>query len=305
MDFTVTILGSNAAIPAHGRNQTAQLVNIGLSYLLLDCGEGTQNQLRSFKLRYSKIDYIFISHLHGDHYYGLMGLITTFHLHRRSKLLTIFGPKGLDEIITIQLKYSNTKLNYPIRFVSTDADVKALILEERNFRVYSFPLKHRIPCTGFLIQEKQGLLNMNKAKLLEKKISIEAINSLRKGIDYTDKNGDHYSVTEYTIPPAPLRSYAFCSDTIYDPIDLTANIQGVTTIYHEATFGDDEVERAVDTFHSTARQAGLIAAKINAKKLILGHFSTRYLNLAPLLEQAQASFSESVLGEEGITYPIV
>ncbi|MCH7408484.1 ribonuclease Z [Belliella sp. DSM 111904] len=304
MEFSVTILGSNAAIPAHGRNQTAQLVNIGMSYLLIDCGEGTQNQLRGFKLRYSKIDYIFISHLHGDHYYGLMGLITTFHLHRRTKLLTIFGPKGLDEIITIQLKYSNTKLNYPIRFVATEPDKKTLILEERNFRVHSFPLKHRIPCTGFLIQEKQGLLNMNKPKLLEKKISVEAINTLRKGKDYVNENGETYLVSEFTLPPPPLRSYAFCSDTIFDPIDLTAYIKGVTTIYHESTFGDEECERAEDTFHSTARQAGLIAAAVQAKKLILGHFSTRYLSLTPLLEQAQVSFSNSIIGEEGVTYPI-
>ncbi|SNS16662.1 RNAse Z [Belliella buryatensis] len=304
MEFSVTILGSNSAIPAHGRNQTAQLVNIGLSSILLDCGEGTQIQLRKFKLKYGRIDYIFISHLHGDHYFGLMGMIATFHLQKRIKVLTIFGPNGLDEIITTQLKYSNTRLNFPIRFIKTNPDEKELILEEKKYKVYSFPLKHRLPCTGFLIQEKQGLLNMNKARLLENKISVEAINVLRSGKDFLDETGNLLKVEDFTLAPKPLRSYAFCSDTIYDPIDLVPNIQGTTTIYHESTFGDDEENRATETFHSTARQAGDIASKIGAKKLIIGHYSTRYLDTTPLLEQAKITFENSYASEEGVNYLI-
>lgn len=305
MEFEVTILGSNSAIPAHGRNQTAQLVNVGLTSMLIDCGEGTQIQLRRFKLKYSRIENIFISHLHGDHYFGLMGMISTFHLHKRTRLLTIFGPQGLDEIITTQLKHSNTRLNFPLRFVQTNPSEKELILEEKNFKVFSIPLKHRLPCTGFLIQEKPGLLRMNKEMLLKHKISVEAINTLRKGIDFVNETeGITYLVKDFTLPPKPLRSYAFCSDTIYDPVDLVANIQGVTTIYHESTFGDDEALRAKETFHSTAKQAADIARKIGAKKLLLGHFSTRYVDLDPLLEQAKTNFENSFLSEEGLTYSI-
>lgn len=305
MEFEVTILGSNSAIPAHGRNQTAQLVNVGPTYMLIDCGEGTQIQLRRFKLKYTRIENIFISHLHGDHYYGLMGIISTFHLHKRSNLLTIYGPQGLDEIITTQLKYSNTRLNFPLRFIQTDPTKKELILEEKNFKVFSIPLKHRLPCTGFLIQEKPGLLKMNKKMLLEKKVSVEAINRLRKGIDFTNEVDETtYLVKDFTLPPKPLRSYAFCSDTIYDPVDLVKNIQDVTTIYHESTFGDDEAERAEETFHSTASQAADIARKVGCKKLLLGHFSTRYIDLTPLLKQAKTNFENSFLSEEGVTYSI-
>ncbi|MFD2036225.1 ribonuclease Z [Belliella marina] len=305
MEFEVTILGSNSAIPAHGRNQTAQLVNIGSSSILLDCGEGTQIQLRRFKTKYSRIDHIFISHLHGDHYYGLMGLLSTFQLQKRSKLLTIYGPVGLDEIITANFKYSNTRINFPLRFIFTNPKEKELVLEEKNYRVFTFPLKHRIPCTGFIIQEKQGMLSMNKQMLLENKISIEAINTLRKGMDFKDAKGDPiYLVKDYTLPPKPLRSYAFCSDTIFDPIDLVKYIDGVSTVYHEATFGDDEEVRAKETFHSTAAQAGKIASLAGVKKLILGHYSTRYLDLNPLLEQAKGTFDNAYLSEEGITYQI-
>ncbi len=233
-----------------------------------------------------------------------MGIIATFHLQKRTRVLTIFGPNGLDEIITTQLKYSNTKLNFPIRFIKTNPEEKELILEEKKYKVYSFPLKHRLPCTGFLIQEKRGLLNMNKAKLLEHKIGVEAINVLRSGKDFTDETGDLLKVENYTLPPKPLRSYAFCSDTIYDPVDLVSNIQGATTIYHESTFGDDEELRATETFHSTARQAGDIASKVGAKKLIIGHYSTRYLDTAPLLEQAKITFKNSYASEEGINYLI-
>ncbi|MCH7411979.1 ribonuclease Z [Belliella sp. R4-6] len=305
MEFEVTILGSNSAIPAHGRNQTAQLVNVGSSSLLLDCGEGTQIQLRKFKTKYSRVDHIFISHLHGDHYYGLMGLLSTYHLHKRVKLLTIYGPAGLDEIITTNFKYSNTRLNFPLRFIATNPNEKELILEEKNYKVFSFPLKHRIPCTGFIIQEKQAMLRMNKQMLLENKISIEAINTLRNGKDFLDENGDLlYLVKDYTLPPEPLRSYAFCSDTIFDPVDLVEYIKDSSTIYHEATFGDEEEVRAMETFHSTASQAGKIAELVQAKKLLIGHYSTRYLDLEPLLLQAKTNFQNTFLSEEGITYQI-
>ncbi|RZS97193.1 RNAse Z [Cecembia calidifontis] len=304
LDFQVTVLGSNSAIPSHGRNQTSQLVNIANNFLLIDCGEGTQIQLRKFKLKFSKIDFIFISHLHGDHYFGLMGLISSFHLNKRRKLLTIFGPNGLDEIITVQLRHSNTRLNFPLRFVPTNPENKALILEEKDFKVFSFPLKHRIPCTGFLIQEKHGLRNLIKEKLMESKLPIEAIRHLREGKDFTDEEGNVlYAVEDYAYPKRKIRTYAFCSDTIYDP-QIIPYIAGADLLYHEATFGNDEEHRAAETFHSTAAQAGKIAKEAGVSRLLLGHYSTRYLDLSPILDQAKAEFPESYLSEEGITYSI-
>jgi ribonuclease Z len=304
LEFEVTILGSNSAIPAHGRNQTSQLVSVGNSFLLLDCGEGTQIQLRKFKLKFGRIDFIFISHLHGDHFYGLMGLISSFHLVKRERLLTIFGPSGLDEIITTQLKYTNTKLGFPLRFVPTKAEGKNLILEEPMFRVFSFPLQHRIPCTGFLIEEKPGLRNMVKEKLLQKKIPVEAIISLREGKDFRDSEGKIlYRVEEYTYPPKRSKKYGYCSDTIFDP-SLVEYLKNADLIYHEATFGDDEAGRAATTFHSTARQAAIIAMKSNAEKLLLGHYSSRYKDLSPILDQAKEVFENSFLSEEGVTYSI-
>lgn len=304
MEFEVTILGSNSAIPAHGRNQTSQLVQVGGSFLLLDCGEGTQIQLRKFKLKFSRIDFIFISHLHGDHFYGLMGLISSFHLVKRERLLTIFGPRGLDEIITVQLKHSNTNLGFPLRFVSTQPEREELILEEKNFRVRTFPLSHRISCTGFLIEEKQGLRNLVKEKLQHQKLSLEAINTLRSGKDFLDAEGKIlYEVSEFTHPQKPVRKYAYCSDTIYDP-SLVQFIQGADLLYHESTFDDMEAKRASATFHSTARQAAMIAKAADVKKLLLGHYSSRYKNLSILLDQAKEEFPESDLSEEGITYVI-
>lgn len=305
MDFDVTVLGSNSAIPAHGRNQTSQLVQVGRSFLLLDCGEGTQIQLRKLKLKFSRIDFIFISHLHGDHFYGLMGLISSFHLIKRDRLLTIFGPQGLDEIITVQLKHSKTNLGFPLRFISTNPESEALILEEKNFRVHTFPLQHRVPCTGFLIEEKQGLRNLVKEMLQQHKLSIEAINTIRSGKDYMDADGNIlYAVSEFAHKQRPSRKFAYCSDTIYDT-GIVPNIEGVDLLYHESTFDDMEVERAAATFHSTARQAATIAKSAGAKKLLLGHYSSRYKDLSVLLEQAKEVFSESYLSEEGITYQIL
>lgn len=302
MEFKVTILGSNSAIPAHGRNQTSQVVTLGNTYLLVDCGESTQVQLRKYKIRFSKIDYIFISHLHGDHYLGLMGLVSTFHLARREKTLTIFGPKGLDEIITVQLKYGNLNLHFPLRFVQTKTDGKNLILDENELRVFSFPLKHRIPCTGFSFEEKPRLLNLVKEKVHFGKIGIEAINTLRSGKDVLDENGHvKYSVAEYTHPPAPLRKYAFCSDTVFDE-EIIPYVRDVNLLYHEATFMNVHQTRAKETCHSTAAQAAAIAHASNAGHLLLGHFSTRYPNLEPLLLEAKEIFSEAYLSEEGKTY---
>jgi len=300
-DFEVTILGNTSSIPVHGRHHTAQVVRFGQDFLLIDCGEAMQLQARAFKIKVTKINHIFISHLHGDHYYGLLGLLSSYSLGKRTTPLTIFGPKGLDEIITTNFKYSNTKLPYPLNFVETHDDSMHLLLEEKHFDVYSFPLKHRLPTTGFLIREKAGLRSMIKEKLLEAPVPFSAIESLRAGENYTDENGKLFKVNDYTYPLAPLRTYVYCSDTIYNP-DLKQYLKNVDLLYHESTFMEDSKERAAVTFHSTAMQAAEVAKVSKVKKLLLGHYSSRYANLEPLLDEAKSVFPASALSVEGETY---
>lgn len=303
-DFEVTILGNTSSIPVHGRNHTAQVVRFGQECLLIDCGEGTQIQMRKFKIKSSRINYIFISHLHGDHYLGLMGVLSSYHLAKRTSPLTIYGPKGLDEIITTQFRWSNTKLSYPLTFVETTPEGKNLLLDHPRFSVESFPLTHRLPTTGFLIKEKEGLRNLNKVKLLEKKIPMAAIHSLRNGKSFSDSEGKLYTLEEYTLPHHPLRSYAFCSDTRFEP-KLVSYLAEPTLLYHESTFMEADAARAEVTFHSTARQAGEIAGLVHAKSLLLGHFSSRYVDLEEMLLEAKTVFSRSELSEEGKTYSII
>jgi len=302
-EFEVTILGNTSWIPVHGRNHTSQLVKLGSELMLIDCGEGTQMQLRRFRLKYSKLDYIFISHLHGDHYLGLIGLLSSFHLARRSNPLTIFGPKGLDEIISTHFRWSNTQLTYSIDFHITTDDGLNLLVNTPQLMVYSFPLRHRLPTTGFLIKEKAGLRNLIKSKLEAEKLPVEAIKSLRKGMDYIGVDGSFYPVREYCYPQEPTRTYAYCSDTIYWP-ELKEYIAEVDLLYHESTFLDAEKERAELTMHSTAGQAASIAAAASVKKLILGHFSSRYKDLNPMLEEAKPIFENVELSVEGETYQL-
>lgn len=303
-EFEVTILGNTSSIPAHQRNHTAQVIRYGQELLLLDCGEGTQIQLRKYKIKTSQITHIFISHLHGDHYLGLVGLLSSYNLAKRTKPLTIFGPQGLDEIITTQFRWSDTKVGYPLNFIQTDPNSFNLLVEMSGIDVYSFPMKHRLPTTGFLIKEKPGFRNLIKEKLLSEKLPLQAIQNLRIGEDFKDPlTGYTYTVTDYTYPLPPLRSYAFCSDTIFD-FELVSYLRQVDLLYHESTFMDADAERAAITFHSTGSQAGQIAQLSGVKKLLLGHYSSRYGNLEPMLEEAKRFFLNSILSEEGQTYKI-
>lgn len=305
LDFTVTILGSNSAAPAHDRNQTSQLVNIGKSAILVDCGEGTQIQFRKYGIKTAKLDYILISHLHGDHYLGLMGVISTFHLNKRTKPLTIFGPRGLDDIITLQLKYGNLRLNFPLHYIQTDPQKKTLIIDEKLYQVYSFPTKHRIPCTGFYIKEKPRPRNLVKEELIKHNIGLEAINTLKSGKDYKDPITQKviYSLEQFTYPPLPERTYAYSADTIYDR-ELVEYFSGADILYHESTFMENEAERAKETFHSTASQAASIAKEAGVKKLLLGHFSIRYKDLEAMLLEAQEIFPDTELSIEGKTFSV-
>ncbi|MFM7629583.1 MAG: ribonuclease Z [Algoriphagus sp.] len=301
--FELTILGNTSSIPMHGRNHTAQVLRFGQEFFLLDCGEGTQHQLQRFKIKTSKISSIFISHLHGDHYLGLFGLLSSFHLSKRTQPLTLFGPKGLDDILTTHFRWSNTQLCYPLTFVLTQDQEKRILLDQPGYSLSSFPLSHRIPTTGFLFQEKAGPRSLIKEKVMENALSVEALQHLRRGEDYQEPSGKWCRVEEFTYPLPKLRSYAFCSDTAFDE-RLIPYLQGVDLLYHEATFMDAEAKRAADTYHSTAKQAATLALRAEVGTLLLGHFSSRYAELSNLLAEAQSVFPNSLLSEEGKTYAL-
>lgn len=303
-DFEVTVLGNTSSTPVHGRHPTSQVVRFGQELFLIDCGEGTQMQLRKFKIKTSKISHIFISHLHGDHYLGLVGLLSSYNLNSRTKPLTIHGPKGLDEIITTQFRWSKTSLSYLLTFVQTKPDGLNTLLESEYISISSFPMKHRLPTTGFLIKEKKRLRNLIKEKLEQVKLPLEGIKKLRNGENFIDLQGNKYFVNDFAYPQEPLRSYAFCSDTCYDP-SLKVYINEVGLLYHESTFMEEEKGRAEITQHSTAKQAGEIASICGVKKLLLGHYSSRYHALEGLLDEAKTVFPSAMLSVEGETYEIL
>lgn len=301
MKFEVTILGSSSATPVFNRNPTAQLLNCNEKFYLIDCGEGTQQQLIKFALKAARIDHIFISHLHGDHYFGLIGLLSSMHLNGRTKPIYIFGPEPLIEILEVQFKYSETVLRYPIEFKSIDTDKSAVIFENNDLTVESIILNHRIPCTGFKFTQKQRLRKLIKEKT--DNISVAYYSTLKHGKDVVLPNGDILLSEEYTIEAEPPRSYAYCSDTLYDE-NYFPMLKSCDTIYHEATFMHDMLDRAQETHHTTALQAAEIAKLSDAKKLLIGHFSSRYKNLQPLLEEALLVFKNTELIVEGKTYSL-
>lgn len=303
MNFDITILGSNSAIFNHGRHPTSQVVNVHNVHFLVDCGEGTQERLHENKIKWFKIDYIFISHLHGDHYYGLIGLLTTFNLLKRPNKLTIFAPAALKKIIDIQLKVSNTKLNYELKFVATKDNAKNMILDLPECSVYSIPLKHKLPTTGFLFTEKTEPRLLDLAKLEKYDIAKSDYKLLKHGADVKDKSGKKIKNSSVTFKGKTPRSYAFCSDTMYH-MPLVKAIKNVDVLYHEATFLHEDLQRAKETTHSTALQAAQIAKKVNAKKLLLGHFSSRYINLSVLENEAKTVFKNVELAIEGEVFKV-
>lgn len=301
MVFEITILGTSAAMPGWGRNLSAQLVNVNQVMFLVDCGEGTQFQLLRYKQRFNRINYIFISHLHGDHYLGLTGLLSSMQLQNRTEPLHIFAPRGLDEILTVQFKYSQTLMNYPLVFHPLDTERAEVIFENENLTVSTIPLEHRIACCGFLFREKPKKRRIIK-ELLPEGLPAAAMIALKRGDDYLHHH-QWLRNDALTLPPKHSRSYAYCSDTRYTET-LIEQLQHVDLLYHEATFADDFAQRAEETWHSTARQAAQLAAKAHVRELLLGHFSVRYRDLAPLLAEAREAFANTRLATEGQTYII-
>jgi len=303
MKFEVTILGSSSATPIFNRNPSSQTLNINDRLYLIDCGEGTQQQMLRFGVKASRIDNIFISHLHGDHYLGLVGLLSSLHLNGRTKALNLFAPPQLKEIIDIQLKYSETELQYEINYVHTDPVNPQLIFENQDIKVETIPLYHRIPTTGFLFKQKNRNRKLLKEKAEELNIPIEYYTAIKKGQDYVATDGKVYKNDELSVAAEPPKSYAYCSDTIYDE-RYFEQISNVDLLYHESTFLNDMLERAQSTNHTTALQAGQVALKTGAKKLALGHFSARYKTLDDILAEAQTVFPNSELAIEGKTFVI-
>ncbi len=297
MTFDVFILGSNSAIPAYGRHPTSQVVNHNEKLFLIDCGEGTQMQMSHYKIKRSKINHIFISHLHGDHYYGLIGLITSYHLMQRVEPLHLFCPKGLSEIIELNFKYSDTRLKFELLFHEIDCESSNIIFENEQLSITTIPMQHRISCCGFLFKEKKHERKIISQKLAEYKIPVSEIPSIKKGNDLV-LNGNTIKNAEITTGAEPSRSYAYCADTLYNEKILPI-INGVDLLYHEATFMDESEERASLTFHSTTTQAATMAKKAMVNKLLIGHFSAKYPELELMAEEAKKVFPETQLAIEG------
>lgn len=303
MQFEVTILGCSGAIPAYDRHPTSHFLNYNGHGFLIDCGEGTQMQMARHNIRRAKLDHVFISHLHGDHFFGLMGLISSFNLNYREAPLHIYGNEGIEEIVRAHFKHAQTVLRYPIEFHVVQPDTQAIIFENSFLTVESIPLAHRIPTTGFLFREKEGLRKILPEKIQQYQIPVGEIAKIKGGEDFIDGNGNRILNTELTLPPSKPKSYAFCSDTCYhEPI--LDQIKDVTVLYHEATFATEHAFRAKETFHSTTIEAATIAQKANVGTLIIGHYSARYDNLEILKEECQTVFPNTLLAIEGTVYPI-
>lgn len=297
----LTILGCYAATPRTFTNPTSQVLEINNQLFLIDCGEGTQVQLRRNKVKFSKIKHIFISHLHGDHFYGLVGLVSTFRLLNRESELHIYGPKGIKEIITLQLKLANSWTNFPLHFHELESKNPEIILDNNKVSVETIPLKHRIYTNGFLFREKPGDRKLLVNEVLKHKINKVYYRGIKKGKDAVLEDGTVIPNAELTDAPPKPKSYAFCSDTKYNP-EIVGQIKETSVLYHESTFLEEHAYLASPTKHSTAKEAAAIAAAANVSKLILGHYSTRYNNVSIFKEEAQEVFSKVELADDGKTF---
>ena len=304
MSLKLTILGCHSATPRVNAHPTSQFLEIKNHNFLIDCGEGTQVQLRKYSIKFSKIKHIFISHLHGDHFFGLIGLISTFRLLNRETESHIYAPKGLKEIITLQLKLSNSWTSYPLHFHELTSLKSKLIFEDSKVEVHTIPLNHRIYTNGFLFKEKLGERKLNMTAINKyPEIQICDYQNLKIGRDYTLLNGDIIKNEVLTLAPSKPKSYAFCSDTSYFPKILPI-VKNVNCLYHETTFLKDKEKLAETTKHSTAEQAASIAKQAHVEQLMIGHFSSRYKDKTNFLQESKAIFPNTILAEEGKTFEI-
>ena len=301
MSLSVTVLGCGAATPGSAVNPSAQVVDCNGRLVLVDCGEGTQVQLRRNKIKFSRIGTVCISHMHGDHVFGLPGLISTFHLLGRRDPLTVIGPPALKEWVLFTLKCSGTWTSFPLHFVETGPEPLAEVFADEQMAIRSFPLRHSIATTGFRIDGQPGLRRLRTSALAQWKVPSCDYRALQLGRDWTSEQGETVPNAHFTQEPARPLSYAYASDTAFCP-ELADWVRGVDGLYHESTFAEEHRHLADKTLHSTASDAGRLASMAEVGQLVLGHFSMRYTNRQVLLEEALAHFSSVVLAEEGQTY---
>jgi len=301
IDLNIHILGCYAATPGTFKNPTSQVLNIRNHLFLIDCGEGTQVALRQNKIKFARIKHIFISHLHGDHFFGLIGVISTFSLLKRTAPLTIYGPKGIKEICLLQLKLSQTRTSYPLYFKELTSKSPETIYEDDKVTVTTIPLNHRIYANGFVFREKEGERKLNIDEALRLDIDKAYFNKIKQGGDGIGKDGMIVPNAQLTFDPEPAKSYAYCSDTAYHAA-IIPQIEGVTALYHEATFLESHKHLTTITGHSTAIEAAQIAKEAGVQHLILGHYSTRYPDIQIFKEEAETVFPKVLLGDDGVSF---
>jgi ribonuclease Z len=294
----LTILGCHSATPRADAYPTAQVLDIKGELMLIDCGEGTQVQLRKQKVKFSRLSHIFISHLHGDHYLGLIGLLSTFSLLSRTAELHIYAPKGLEEILKLQFKVGHSYMSYPLIFHTLASSEPEMILDNEKLTVETIPLDHRIYTNGFLFKAKVGDRKLLIDKVLDLNIDKAYYKSIVKGKDVENRDGKLINNKDITEDPKPAHSYAFCSDTAFKP-NIVPQITGVSLLYHESTFLEEQEHLCKKTKHSTAKQAGIMAKKAQVHKLILGHFSARYKDLSLFEKEAKVVFDNAEIAEAG------
>ena len=301
--FRVHILGCGSALPTLHHNASAQVVEIRGKLFLVDCGEGTQVQLRRSRLRFTKISAVFITHLHGDHCFGLIGMLSTFGLLGRTARLAIYAPAALEDMLKQQMQLFCHDFDYEVDFHAVDTSQQQVIYEDRSLTVESIPLEHRMPCCGYLFREKPSMPHIRRDMIDFYQIPTSQINNIKAGADWTTPDGEVVKNERLVEPADPTRIYAYCSDTRYIPT-LPSRIKGVSTLYHESTYGEDNLLMAQKYYHSTARQAALVAREAGVGQLLLGHYSSRYEDEQVLLREAREVFENTHLTDENAVFDV-
>ena len=303
IDFNVTVLGCGSAVPGETLNPSSQLLTYRNKQFLIDCGEGTQMRMIKYKVRHRNLDHILISHLHGDHFFGLIGLLSSYHLTGRQSAMHLFAPRNLQPLLDHHFQVTGTTPFFPLIFNALEDFEKTNLYEDEYLFVQSFPLKHSTPTWGFLVKEKEKKRRLDKSFVRQYKPGIDEMNRILKGRDFLTKDGDLLKNNKITHDPDPARAYAYCSDTAYEPSIVKA-IGGVNLLYHEATFDNSMQAKANQRMHSTASDAAKIAKQAGVKKLLIGHFSSRHNNFQLLLNEAMDIFENTEICREGETYPV-
>ena len=302
-EFNINILGCGSALPTTRHLATSQIVDLRDKLYMIDCGEGTQVQMRRMRVRFGRLAHIFISHLHGDHCFGLPGLISTLGMLGRTGELAVHGPKEVETYLRPVMDLFCRGMEFEVRFNPVDTRSHSLVMEDRSLSVYSIPLKHRIPTCGYLFAEKPKEAHIIREMTDFYQVPVRCMKDIKQGQDYVTPEGEVVPNSRLTRPAAPPKRYAFCSDTAYNR-SIIPIIEGADLLYHEATFAECDLARAKETFHSTARQAAEIARDAHVKRLVIGHYSARYEDLSELHREAEAVFPGTILGNEGTVIPV-